>query len=426
MVRSLRPRKGAIAYDVVVCGGGPAGICAAVAAARLGANTLLIERLGFLGGTATAGMVTPISEFNKGGKQIIGGIPWEMALRMHDAGGAILDYHNGNVPFDQEIYKLTAQRMVIESQVSLMLDTWAFDVRCDGSRIKNVKSLNKSGIMPVKGKIFVDCTGDADVALGAGAPMQPKDLTLQPMTLWFRLGGVDTKQVEGLRLDGENTSGNNARIRAFLLSEDKGGVFGGPWFFEGPAPDIVNVNMTRAAGDATDQDSLQRAALELREKVFYYVKMLKEHVPAFHGCYLLDTAAQTGVRETRNLLGVHTVTAQELLDCVNFPDTIAHGAHPMDLHEASGSGQRLIFFDKAYNIPYRCMIAQGYDNLLVAGRCVSATREAQSTMRVQAPCMAEGEAAGCAAAICARDGVSVHSLDTRLLRDTLSSQGAIL
>jgi hypothetical protein len=424
MVKGTRP--GTADYDVVVCGGGPAGICAAVAAARLGAKTALIERMGFLGGTATAGMVTPISEFNKRGQRIIGGIPWEMVLRMHDMGGAVLDYPNGNVPFDQEIYKLTAQRMVLEAHVSLLLDTWVFDARREGSRVNSVKTLGKPGVMPIKGRVFADCTGDADVAWRAGAPMQPKGTALQPLTLWFRLGGVDTKQIEGLRLERENTGGHNARIRALLQEIDQNSVFGGPWFFEGPAPDIVNVNMTRASGDATDRESLQRASLELREKVFYYTALLKEHVPAFKNCYLLDTAAQTGVRETRNLLGVHTVTAQELLDCAAFPDTIARGAHPMDMHDASSNGQQLIYFDKAYSIPYRCMTAQGFDNLLVAGRCVSATREAQSTMRVQAPCMSEGEAAGCAAALCARNGTSVHNLEINLLQDTLLRQGAIL
>ena len=278
----------------------------------------------------------------------------------------------------------------------------------------------------IKGRIFIDCTGDADIAWHAGSPMQPQGGSLQPLTLWFRLGGVDTKQIKGMRLDGENVSGHNEDVRSFLQSSNKAGTFGGPWFFEGPAPDIVNINMTRAAGDAADWESYQNASFQLREDVFRLTALLKKHMPAFKDCYLLDTAAAAGVRETRRLLGVHTVTAEELLACVDYPDSIARGAHPMDMHDAKSAAQRLTGFERAYHIPFRCMITEKFDNLLVAGRCVSATREAQSTMRVQAPCMAEGEAAGTAAALCAGKCLSVHELDVELLRKTLAERGAIL
>lgn len=413
-------------FDVVVCGGGPAGLCAAVSAARLGARTALIERYGYLGGTATAGMVTPISEYNKGGKRVIGGIPWEFALRLARSGGAKLDYYNGNVPFDQEVYKLEAQRMVLEAGVQPVMNTWVSGVSHEAGRLISAGIVNKSGSYQVRGEVFIDCTGDADLAWAAGAPMQPREGGLQPLTLWFRLGGVDTPQVSGMRLDGENVSGHNQAVRSFLEGSGAAGCFGGPWFFEGPAPDIVNVNMTRAAGDASDWESYQRASFELREDVFRLVALLKQGVPAFKNAYLLDTAAMAGVRETRRLLGVHTVTGEELSACMRYPDSIARGAHPMDMHDAHSAGQKLTGFEEAYYIPYRCMITGGFPNLLAAGRCVSATREAQSTMRVQAPCMAEGEAAGTAAAMCVRDSLSVHKLDTGLLRQTLTARGAIV
>lgn len=425
---TARGKRGALdgVFDVVVCGGGPAGICAAIAAGRRGARTALIERHGFFGGMATAGMVTPISEYNKNGRRIIGGIPWELAQRLCDLRGARLDYYNGNVPFDQEVYKLVAQRMVLESGALPITNTWASSVMAEGGELRGVTAVNKSGEHTIKGRFFIDCTGDADIAWFAGVPMQPHEENLQPMTLWFRLGGVDTARVEGMRLDGENATGHNEKVRAFLKASGEQITFGGPWFFEGPAPGIVNVNMSRSAGDATEWESNQDASFRLREDVFRLTALLKKHIPAFRDCFLLDTAPATGVRETRRLLGKHTVTGEELSACVHFPDSIARGAHPMDIHDARSPEQKLTGFDEAYYIPFRCMIAEGYPNLIIAGRCVSATREAQSTMRVQAPCMAEGEAAGVAAAICADSGVSVHELNIGTLQRALTKQGAIL
>ncbi len=158
------------AFDVAVCGGGPAGLCAATAAARLGAKTALIERCAFLGGMATAGMVTPISEYNKAGQRVIGGIPWEFALRLADLGGAELGYHNGNVPFDQEIYKLAAQRMLLEAGVRLFLDSLVDGAQVDGGRVTRVRAAAKTGPFSLSAKVFLDCTGDADLAVYADAP----------------------------------------------------------------------------------------------------------------------------------------------------------------------------------------------------------------------------------------------------------------
>lgn len=413
-------------FDVVICGGGPSGICAAIAAARAGAAVALIERHAFFGGMATAGMVTPISEYNKNGRRVIGGIPWEFAVRLSELGGARLDYYNGYVPFDQEIYKLVAQRMVLEAGALPVTGTWVSGVAQKAGTLTGVKTVNKSGEQEVKGRLFVDCTGDADVAMQAGVPMQPTGESLQPLTLWFRLGGVDTSRVEGIRLDGENVSGHNEEVRAYLKESGEEVTFGGPWFFEGPAPDVLNVNMSRAAGDAADWQSLQEAAFRLREDVFRLVALIKKGIPAFRNCCLLETAPAVGIRETRRIRGVHTVTGEELLACTQYPDSIARGAHPMDIHDAHSPAQKLTTLKDAYHIPFRCMVAKGYENLVVAGRSVSATREAQSTMRVMAPCMAEGEAAGVAAAMCAKDGVSVHSLDISALRNTLQKNGAIL
>ena len=177
-------------YDVIVCGGGPAGWIAAVAAARNGAKTALIERYGFLGGAATASLVTPISEFNKNGRRIIGGIPWEFVEKMDAEGAADITYRNGNIPYEPEMYKLVAQRMVLEAGVDLFLHSYIIDVHNEGKCVTHIIAVNKSGIQAMEGRIFIDATGDADVAYMAGVPMQKMPIAdqLQPASMCLQIG----------------------------------------------------------------------------------------------------------------------------------------------------------------------------------------------------------------------------------------------
>lgn len=417
-------------YDVVVAGGGVAGIIAATAAARNGAKTAHIERYGFLGGTATAGMVTPISEFKKNGRQIIGGIPWEFAQRLGKLNGAILDYSNGAVPFDQECYKLAAQQMELEAGVELLLHSYLTAVIYENQQIRSVIIENKSGAFAIKGKVFIDCTGDADVAYMAGVPMQDDyGGQMQPMTLWFKLGGVNTEKLPSLHLDTSNKRRYNKDVSALLTQKKEAGLcgnFGGPWFITAMRDSIININITRMGADASNWQAQQKAELQLREDMFNLVRILKEDVDGFQNAYLLESGTQAGIRETRRIKGVFTVPAEDILEAVHYEDSICMGAHCIDMHRASDQVQDVRFLDAPYYIPYRCMITAEYDNLLVAGRCVSADHRAFGSMRVQAPCMAEGHAAGCAAAICARNGHSVHDINIPLLRQTLAQQGAIL
>lgn len=420
-------------YDVVVAGGGPAGIAAAIAAARSGARTALVERYGFLGGMATAGLVTPISEFNKHGQRIIGGIPWELAERMHALGGAVLDYPIGNVPFDPEVYKLTAQRMVLKAGVTLFLHTLLVGVHTVDGEVTAMFVAGKQGVACIGGRMFIDCTGDGDLAVMAHMPMQPScedAAALQPATLCFRLAGVDTQRLEKLNPREANTRYFNDRIADKLTQLRQAGVsvplFGGPWFCTVLHDGVVNVNMTRASAHPTNTEEATTAECALREDTFRFVALLREHFDEFRNCYLMMTAAQAGYRESRRLAGVHILTGEELLAATPFEDAIARSAHPVDIHHAKDSGQSVQFLNEAGYIPYRSMIADRFANILVAGRCISADRTALASIRVQAPVMAVGQAAGTAAALCIRRKETVQALSAALLRETLLGQGCLL
>ncbi len=418
-------------YDVVVCGGGPAGIIAAIAAARNGAKTALIERYGFLGGAATASLVNPISVFKSNGDQVIRGIPWEFVERLSKIGGALDDYENGNVPVDSEKYKLLAQRMLIESGVKLFLHSYVSDVVREGKSLSHVIMNNKDGSVAVSGKYFIDCTGDADVCALAGFPMQemPDKNCMQPASLGFRLGGVKMDLVTGLH---PRTPG--AKFQMYSVREKFESLegieeipnFGGPWFCTvlNDEAGIVNVNITRTAADATNSESVSETECKLREDIFRLVELLKKYIPAFSDCYLIYSATQVGYRESRRIKGNHILTADEYVDAIHFEDSVARGAHPIDIHRATDSKQDVKFLSRAGFVPYRSMVSDEFDNIIVAGRSISADRATFASIRVQATAMALGQAAGTAAAICLKDGSSVHKANVKELIALLKSQGA--
>ena len=416
-------------FDVVVCGGGVAGFVAAISAARNGAKTALVEQYGFLGGTATAGMVSPIAEYRKAGKPIIKGIPWEFAEKLIDADMALNDLSKDYLLFDQEYYKLIAQQMVVEAGVTLFLHTYVTGIEIQEGHISHVYIVNKSGNAALGAKIVIDCTGDADVAYEAGVPMLNDGDSIQPMTLWLKLGGVDTAAIEAA--DRANKSKrrqiwpiheklNELRNEKFVPQ------FGGPWVFSTFHDGIVNINITRVSANAADGDDLTRAEVTLHNDAYTLIQLLKENFAAFKECFILQSATAAGARESRRIKGVYTVPVEELLERKHYEDSIAMGGHCIDVHRAESSEQDVQFLTEPYYIPYRCMITNEVDNLLVAGRCVSAYKEAQATMRVQGPCMAEGQAAGCAAAMCALDDKKVAEIDVQELRTRLAEQGVIL
>ena len=420
-------------YDVVVCGGGPAGFIAAIAASRSGARTALVEQYGFLGGMATAGIVAPLSVFTYNGKKVIGGIHWEFCQRLQDMGGGLIEQPLGNVAFEPELYKLCCQRMVLEAGVELYLHSYLSGCECNDGRISTIFIDNKNGTEALQAKVFVDCTGDGDLAAMAGVPLQPSEgRPLQPLSTYFVLSGVDTSTERIQTAMHHNRQGVNCHceeIRDELLAHrEEWGIpeFGGPWFCTTLQPGVVTVNMTRTAADACSNRDFTRAECELREQVFRMAAILREHFPEFAHSYVSAVAVQAGVRETRRIVGAHTITGEEYVNAFRYPDSISRGAHPIDIHVADGPAQSVTFLKSPAYVPYRSLYSPGFENLLVAGRCISADKTAFASLRVQASCMGTGQAAGVAAALASAKGCKVDGIDVGLLQQRLSSLGAVL
>ena len=420
-------------YDVVVCGGGPAGFIAAIAAARGGARTALVERYGFLGGMATAGIVAPLSVFTYNGEKVIGGIPWEFCERLQAMGGGLIEKPLGNVAFEPELYKLCCQRMVLEAGVELYTNSYLSGCICNAGTLEAIFIDNKNGTEALKAKVFIDCTGDADLAWAAGAPMQPSEgKPLQPLSSYFVLSGVDTSTPRMQQAMHHNRQGVNCHcveIRDTLLAhKEEWGIpeFGGPWFCTTLQPGVVTVNMTRTAADATSNRDFSRAECILREQAFTMARVLREHFPEFKDSYISAVAVQAGVRETRRIIGAHTITADEYVSAFHYPDSVSRGAHPIDIHVANGASQNVTFLKTPAYVPYRALYSPGFGNLLVAGRCISADKTAFASLRVQASCMGTGQAAGIAASMAAASGCSVRDVDIDLLTTRLRELGAVL
>ncbi|PYI52040.1 FAD-dependent oxidoreductase [Paenibacillus flagellatus] len=417
-------------YDVIVAGGGPGGIAAAVASARLGAKTLLIERYGFLGGAGTAMMVNPWmtywAHFSDGKEiQVISGVLQELVERMEALG--MYGHPKQRTAFDPEALKVVAEELCLEAGVRLLYHTFLGGVRTDasGRKVESLIVANKAGLVELKARLFVDTTGDADLAAMAGATVEKGrsvDSLMQPMTLNFRMGGVDVDRMP-----------ERAEISRRYAEAKARGEIDCPrenvlWFYA-TQPDVIHFNTTRILRkDATDPWELTEAEIEGRRQVQQLVKFLTREVEGFERAYLQTTAPQIGVRESRRVIGDYILTADELLAACKFDDVIARGTYPVDIHNPSGEGTIMKHLPPGewYDIPFRCLIPLGLDNLLVGGRPVSATHEAHSAIRVQPIAMAIGQAAGAAAAICAREGRTPREVDIRSVQQALTKQGASL
>lgn len=417
-------------FDVIVCGGGPAGLIAAVAAARNGARTLLIERYGFVGGMSTAALVTPISEFRHFGKQHIGGIPFELLQKAADLGGANISLESGNFPVNDEILKLAAQRLLLESGVTLLYHSWFSDCVTEGGRVTHVIVQNKAGRVAYQSKVFVDCTGDADLVRAAGLPVTKGDV-LQPATLWFQLGGVDTDALDYLfrdAVDGMLPVSELIRSRLLALNaQNEIPIFGGPWINKFFHDGMVSINVLREATDASDPEWFTRTECSLRENLQLIIEVLRREFPEFRTCWLAKSGIQTGVRESYHIVGLYELQRDDILVPKAFPDTIAKGAHVIDVHAADSNEQNgLVIPRQEYNVPFRCLVPQGSVNLVTAGRCLSADGPGFGSVRVMATCMAMGQGAGTAAALGAKHGYSMSDMNFEMLRATLIEQGAII
>ena len=417
--------------DVFVAGAGPAGFVAAIAAARNGAKVTLAEAFGFPGGMATAGLVGPISKFNFGGKRVVGGIAWEFVERLAAQGGAITDLPKGNVPFEAETYRRVAREMLEAAGVRCLWQTQvcgAPELAADGSIC--AVTLSTAGFLTrLEANRFIDCTASGAIIghHGFGGFRSEKGKA-QPLSLCFLLGGVDTEKARVLvRNDNERSA--NPVLRAALNEAMAAGrlqSFGGPWAVWGSTirPGFVSVNATRAeATDVTDPMQIAEATERMRREIPVVVDVFRKSDPAFRNVWLAQTAATSGFRECRELKALHRVTAAEFASGQDVADAIALAAHPMDRHLAGSSGQKLTFLERPGVIPLSALVSANCPNLLAAGGLVAAEPAAFASMRVQAQCMAMGQAAGTAAAT--NPGTDVRTLDFAAIRRTCESQGAV-
>lgn len=314
------PVAGMGVYDAVVCGGGPAGWVAAVSAARAGLRVALVERYGFLGGAATAGYVVPISGFFFRGNRVVGGIAWEFVERMQTLGAALPEMPKGHISVNPEFYKLVAGQMAAEAGVELYTNAWLSGVQMDGGKITHAVIESKNGAEALAGRCFIDATGDGDLCHLAGVPMLAATRQ-QPLSLCFILGGVDvtTPLLSGsIHHDGKGGRPScNAEIRAALLElAGRGDVpqFGGPWFNTLLTGDSLAVNLTRMEADATDRAAMTRAEAKLRGDMFALVALLRARYPEFAKCEIVASGVNAGVRETRHIRGLHTVTLADFAE----------------------------------------------------------------------------------------------------------------
>jgi hypothetical protein len=417
-------------YEVIVVGGGPAGVIAAIAAARNGARTMLIERYGFVGGMSTSALVTPISEFRVSGQQHIGGIPLELMRRAAELGGAEIDRDSGNWPVNDELMKLAMQRMLLEAGVTLLLHSWFSSVVTEGGRVRHVVVQNKAGRVAYGCDVVVDCSGDADVVRAAGLPVTKSDV-LQPASLWFQLGGVDTDALEyvfGDAVDGVLPVSESIRGRlAELHRAGEIPIFGGPWINRFFNDGMVSINLLREPTDASDPEWFSRTETSMREKLHQFIDVLRREFPEFRDAWLAKSGIQTGVRETYHIVGLYRLSRDDVVNPKAFPDTIAKGAHTIDVHQADSIDQNeFVILRRPYNVPFRCLVPQGSVNVVTAGRCLDADGPGFGSVRVMATCMAMGQGAGTAAALALARGIAIPELDGDLLRETLAAQGAIV
>lgn len=455
---SLPPRVAQVAAetDVLVVGGGPAGLGAALGAADAGAEVILAERYGFLGGNATAALVMPLMSFHtqrprrekKGattllptdhgpGEPVLAGAVKLLVERLVRAGGAIKpSLETGYVvPFDPEVFKLVALDLLDEAGVRFLFHAFATEVLSDDT-VRAVVFETKSGAIVIRARVIVDCTGDGDVAARAGAAYEigrEEDHLVQPMTLMFRVTEFERGRFEAyVRRHPDQWRGVHglwdlirratAEGKLRLAREDI-------LFFATPHEREVSVNSTRVTQVlGTDVWDLSFAEWESRRQMRQIADFLRECVPGFEKSYVVQSGVNIGVRETRRILGDYQLTVDDILEARKFPDVIARSAYPVDIHNPEGSGTLLkrVPPGDAYDIPLRCLLPRTIDGVLVAGRCISGTHEALSSYRVMPVSMATGQAAGVCAAVAARGDLTPRAVPAAEVQHELIRQGADL
>ncbi|UWZ35123.1 FAD-dependent oxidoreductase [Dactylosporangium roseum] len=442
--------------EVLVVGGGPAGFGAAMGAAAAGAEVVLVERYGFLGGNATAALVMPLMSFHNEIKQavagednrllptdhgegepVVAGVLWMLLDRLVRAGGAIQPTKDTGytVPFDPEIFKLVTYDMLAGCGVRLLLHSFASDCTTLPDGGSRCVFETKSGPVVLDADVVIDCTGDGDLAAAAGAPYEigrPEDGLTQPMTLMFRVGNFHREEfLEYVREHPDQWRGVHGLWDLIRIARDAGELDlprEDVLFFATPHPDEVSVNSTRFGGLGISVWDLTRAELVTHHQMAQIARFLHNRVPGFGDAYVIQSGVQVGVRETRRVLGDYQLTGEDVLSARNFDDVIARGAYPVDIHNPNGRGTILRRLPRgaSYDIPLRSLLPRDVDGLLVAGRCISGDHVAHSSYRIMPISMATGQAAGVCAALASRTGKAPREISAEQVQRVLRAQGASL
>jgi hypothetical protein len=425
-------------FEVIVLGGGPAGIAAATAAAMHGRKVLLLERYGFLGGMGTAAGVTNFCGLhaNVHGeiRQVVHGVADDLLARIDRLGGLNAPHQVLGKTFaqayDTAAYKCAADDLVLSRGAVISFHALAAGVVMDTpSRIKALLIETKSGRSAILGQVFIDCSGDGDLAAFAGAPYEKGDADgnmLYP-SMMFRVNGVDSV------LAGEAWRTIPALMEA---AEQRGVRFPRKGVIVRPQKhssewrvNVTQVKNSRGlAVDATDARQLSAGEIEGRRQALTFFEFLRREAPGFADAYIVDIPPQLGVRETRRILGAYQLTANDVISCADFPDTIGVNGWPIENHVAGDVVWRWPDpGSRGFNqLPYRMLSLPGFDNLLVAGRCASMTHEGQSAARVSGPCFVMGQAAGTAAHLSLAGNSSCADINIDTLQATLEGDGAYL
>ena len=411
-------------YDVTVIGAGFAGVSAAIAAARSGAKVLLIEKSNALGGAATNCLVNPFmpysTKINGERVDLSAGFFREIHKKLEERGSMARE------SFLEEDLKMLLLEETEKAGVDLLFHASLFEAVCDQGKIKGVKLAVKSGVLYVESSYFVDATGDAQLSYLAGVPTmlgRESDNLCQPMTLCFRVGNVDVEKFYASRPALQEDYKKSLAAGEFINPRENILVF------KTPIKNVLHFNTTRVVKkNPTDPFDVTEAEVLAHKQVYEVYDFMKKHADGLEDSFLMMTAAEIGVRESRMIVGDYVLTEADCRAFTKFEDGIAACNYDIDIHNPEGSGTSHYYFPEGefYTIPYRCLIPSGVQNMLVAGRCISSDHGAQASYRIMPVVCCIGEAAGVAIAMAAKDGISVCDIDVSDLKAILAERGAFL
>lgn len=440
-------------YDIIVAGGGTAGISAALSAARSGAKVLLIEKNAYVGGTAASGLPF-VDFFTRNGKQIITGQADELMQRLYKEKAALghIRTHGGHLNsvtmIDPEWVKIVAEEMLLEAGCDILYHSFVCGAKVEENCLKSIVVANKNGLTDFVADCFVDTTGDGDLGKFSGAEYhqgREADGLCQAMSLLFKLGDVDVEKATNLfsenpivacpiggdheynlHISGKLTKWNDIILKENIFSHADHNIWAGTM----RENELTYVNTIRVSEkNGADVYELSEAEIEGRRQLKKIIRFLNAHVPGMEKAHITSIQNGIGVRETRRIDGEYILTGEDIIAGRKFDDCIAKNGYCIDIHDPKGQGWGVSHIqseDHCYDIPYRCLIPKRIDNLLIAGRCISTTAEALASIRIMPSCMAMGEAAGAAAAIAAGNKLRPRDVEVSSLQKMLRDNGAFV